>query len=161
MILKKNKTLNIHYYNAIKKAIFKPSAFFKGIILPLAQDCTAKEAAIIGSILKKCSIPVAHSSACLMKLIELCGKEIKMGCLFFMKIILLKKYALPTQVKVGLINFFMKFMDVSYEQSHPKIEDLNKKKVWLLINIGCLFYGIRRCLFLFSFTNLILVRKRI
>jgi essential nuclear protein 1 len=109
--IKKNKKLNIHYYKCLKKAIFKPSAFFKGLIIPLARDCNAKEASIIGSILKKCSIPVTHSSACIMKFLE--EKDMRMGYLFFMKILLLKKYALPTPVKSALVNYFYDFINRS------------------------------------------------
>ncbi|CAF5130014.1 unnamed protein product, partial [Rotaria magnacalcarata] len=31
------KKLNFHLYMALRKALFKPSAFFKGIILPLCE----------------------------------------------------------------------------------------------------------------------------
>ena len=31
------KRLNFHLYQALRKAIFKPAAFFKGIILPLCE----------------------------------------------------------------------------------------------------------------------------
>jgi hypothetical protein len=41
---------------AIKKSIFKTSDFFKGFLLPLAEDATAREAIIVGSILAKMSI---------------------------------------------------------------------------------------------------------
>lgn len=109
--IKKNGKLNIHFYKCLKKAIFKPSGFFKGIILPLSDSTSAKEASIIGSIIKKCSIPVIHSSACIMKLIDKCANKISMGALFFMKMLLLKKYALPTPVKEALVKFFVKFYD--------------------------------------------------
>jgi essential nuclear protein 1 len=109
--IRKHKKLNIHYYKCLKKAIFKPSAFFKGLIIPLSKDCNSKEAAIIGSILKKCSIPVIHSSACIMRFIQ--EKEFCNGSLFFMKILLLKKYALPTQVKSALVNYFYNFINSS------------------------------------------------
>ena len=33
-----NKKLNIHYYKSLKRSLFKPSAFFKGIILPISQN---------------------------------------------------------------------------------------------------------------------------
>lgn len=108
--IKQHKKLNIHLYNCLKKAIFKPSAFFKGIIIPMSENLTAKEAAVIGSILKKCSIPVTHSSACIMKLSTL---KPGMGVLFFMKILLCKKYAIPTKVKENLVNYFCKFINES------------------------------------------------
>jgi hypothetical protein len=36
---------------AVKKAMFKINAFFKGFLLPLAETATTREAIIIGSIL--------------------------------------------------------------------------------------------------------------
>jgi essential nuclear protein 1 len=63
-----HKKLNFHLYGSIKKAIYKPAAFFRGLLLPLAADCTAREAMILASILSKISIPVLHASVALLKL---------------------------------------------------------------------------------------------
>lgn len=115
-----NKKLNIHLYNCLKKAIFKPAAFFKGIVLPMSENLTSKEAAIIGSILKKCSIPVTHSSACLMKLSTM---KPGMGVLFFMKLLLLKKYAIPTKVKEALVKYFCSFAENGQQNNFNKISD--------------------------------------
>jgi essential nuclear protein 1 len=117
--IKIHKKLNVHYYNCLKRCIFKPSAFFKGIIFPLSKNLSSKEAAIIGSILRKCSIPVNHSSAALIELIKLCknGKNgISFGALYFMKILLMKKYAFPIFVKEELCKFFL-----SYENFKEKL----------------------------------------
>jgi essential nuclear protein 1 len=35
----KHKKLNYHLYQALGKALFKPDAFFKGILLPLCFVC--------------------------------------------------------------------------------------------------------------------------
>lgn len=64
----KYKKLNCHLYRAVKKSIFKTGAFFRGILLPLAEDATAREAVIIGSILAKCSINNLDAAAAIMKL---------------------------------------------------------------------------------------------
>jgi len=32
-----NKKLNWHLYMALKKSVFKPAAFYKGIVLPLCE----------------------------------------------------------------------------------------------------------------------------
>ena len=42
--IRENKKLNDHLYMALKKSLFKPAAFYKGILLPLAQsgDCTLR-----------------------------------------------------------------------------------------------------------------------
>ena len=92
--IKKNKKLNIHYYNCLKRALFKPSSFFKGIILPMSKTLSGKEASIIGSILRKCSIPNNHASAAIVKLTQLCKndkKGISVGALFFIRLLLIKK----------------------------------------------------------------------
>ena len=112
--IKKNKKLNIHYYNCLKRALFKPSAFFKGIILPMSKSLSGKEASIIGSILRKCSIPNNHASAAIVKLSQLCQndkKGVSVGALFFMRLLLVKKYALPKEVKECLVKFFMGYYD--------------------------------------------------
>lgn len=64
----KFKKLNCHLYSAVKKAIFKTSAFFRGFLLPLAEDATAREAVIVGSILGKMSINNLDAAAAIMKL---------------------------------------------------------------------------------------------
>ena len=58
---------------ALKKSLYKPAAFFKGFLLPLCEsgDCTLREAAIIGSVLVKVSVPVLHSAAALLKIAEM------------------------------------------------------------------------------------------
>jgi essential nuclear protein 1 len=68
-----NKRLNFHLYISLKKATYKPAAFYKGIILPLAAepDVTLREAIIFGSVVSKVSIPQIHSAATLMKLSEM------------------------------------------------------------------------------------------
>lgn len=117
--IKKNKKLNIHYYNCLKRALFKPSAFFKGIILPMSKNLSAKEASIIGSILRKCSIPNNHASAALVKLMEICEKDkkgISVGALYFMRLLLVKKYAFPKEVKEKLVNFFLGYYNFDKEK---------------------------------------------
>ena len=35
--IRANKKLNYHLYQALKKALYKPGAFFKGILIPLCE----------------------------------------------------------------------------------------------------------------------------
>jgi essential nuclear protein 1 len=100
------KKLHFHLYMSLKKALFKPAAFFKGFLLPLAEDCTSREAVIIGSILAKVSIPILHASAALIKLTEF---EYNIGSGYFIKVILSKRYSLPTKAIDILVDFFCKF----------------------------------------------------
>lgn len=110
--IRKFGKLNIHLYNALKKSIYKPAGFFKGIIFPIAENLTSKEANIIGSILSKCSIPIIHSSSAIVRLTELNGYDrISHGHFFFIKLLLSKKYALPTPVKSCLVEFLGKIAD--------------------------------------------------
>ena len=123
--IKRYHKLNIHLYNSLKKAIYKPAGFFKGIVFPMAENLTAKEANILGSILSKCSIPVAHSSSAIMMLFELNNKEdlsrVSHGHLFFIKILLSKKYALPTIVKSGIVNNFYNIAVNNLKQNIKKL----------------------------------------
>src|SRR5690606_36042836 len=68
-----HKKLNVHLYKCLKKALYKPAAFFKGFLFPLCQSgtCTLREAQIIGSVLTRVSIPVLHSAAALLRLAEM------------------------------------------------------------------------------------------
>jgi essential nuclear protein 1 len=105
------KKLNCHLYMAIKKSMFKTGAFFKGFLIPLAEDASAREAVIVGSVLAKMSINTLDAAAAILKL---SSNEYKIGSGFFLKTLLAKKYALPTVVVNTLIDFFCKFIDQSY-----------------------------------------------
>ncbi|KAG5055646.1 hypothetical protein JHK85_008156 [Glycine max] len=92
--IRKNKRLHFALYQTLKKALYKPAAFFKGILFPLCESrtCTLREAVIIGSIIEKVSIPPLHSS-------------------YFIKLLLEKKYALPYRVVDAVVAHFMRFFN--------------------------------------------------
>lgn len=110
---------------ALKKALFKPGAFFKGILLPMAEDTTSREAVILGSILAKVSIPSVHSSAALIKLTEM---EYNIGTGYFIKVLIGKKYALPAPALDMLVDFFCNFglpdEDTEDETKRGKIPEM-------------------------------------
>jgi essential nuclear protein 1 len=103
--IRNEKTLNYHLYMSLKKALFKPAAFYKGILLPLAQSqtCTLREATIIGSVIAKISIPGIHSAAALLKLVQL---PYSGSTSLFIRVLLNKKYALPRRVLDALLDHF-------------------------------------------------------
>ncbi|KAJ1730061.1 snoRNA-binding rRNA-processing protein [Coemansia biformis] len=103
-----NKRLNYHLYMALKKSLYKPAAFFKGILFPLCEGgtCTLREAVIIGSVLAKVSVPVLHSAAALFQLAEM---EYTGPASVFMRILLDKKYALPYKVVDSVVFHFVRF----------------------------------------------------
>lgn len=104
------KRLNYHLYMALKKAMFKPAAFFKGILLPLCESrtCTLREAVIISSVIQKVSIPVLHSAACMLKIAEM---DYNGANSIFLRVLLDKKYALPFRVLDALVAHFVRFQN--------------------------------------------------
>ncbi len=44
--IQQNKKLNVQYYEALKKALYKPSAFFKGIIFPMLDVRTLSQSCV-------------------------------------------------------------------------------------------------------------------
>ncbi|XP_037031605.1 bystin [Bradysia coprophila] len=106
--LSEYRKLNAHLYNAMRKALFKPAAFMKGVILPLLEsgDCTLREAIIFGSVIARNQIPVLHSSACLLKI---CVMEYNGANSIFIRIFLDKRYALPYRVVDATVFHFIRF----------------------------------------------------
>ncbi|XP_046859306.1 bystin-like isoform X2 [Xenia sp. Carnegie-2017] len=102
------KRLNYHLYQALMKALFKPAAFFKGILLPLCESgtCTLREAIIMGSVVTKTSIPVLHASAAMLKLAEMYYSGANS---ILLRLLLDKKYALPYRVIDAVVFHFLRF----------------------------------------------------
>ena len=103
--IRRERKLNYHLYMALKKSLYKPGAFYKGILLPLAQSqtCTLREATIIGSVMAKVSIPADHSAVALLKLTQL---PYSGSTSLFIRVLLNKKYALPQRVLDSLLDHF-------------------------------------------------------
>lgn len=108
--IRKNKRLHFALYQALKKSLYKPAAFNKGILFPLCKSgtCSLREAVIIGSVIEKVSIPMLHSSVALLKLAEMeyCGTTS-----YFIKLLLEKKYGLPYRVVDAIVAHFMRFLE--------------------------------------------------
>ena len=103
-----HKRLHFALYQALKKATFKPAAFYKGILIPLcaSRTCTLREAVVLSSVLTRGSIPMLHSAAALLKLAEL---QYAGTTSFFLRVLLDKKYALPFRVIDALVDHFLRF----------------------------------------------------
>ncbi|GAB7345569.1 hypothetical protein MBLNU457_3876t1 [Dothideomycetes sp. NU457] len=114
------KKLNVHLYKALKKALYKPAAFFKGFLFPLIESgtCTLREAHIISSVLQRVSIPVLHSAAALYRLCDFAAEQMSGNAEaggatnIFIRILLEKKYALPFKVVDALVFHFLRFRAV-------------------------------------------------
>lgn len=108
------KKLNFHMYNALKRALYKPAAFYKGIILPLCEESaetTLREAVIISSVLKKTHVPPLHSAAAMLKIAEMGYSPAR--SIFLMDLIS-KNYALPYRVLDGLVDHFIRYSHDSH-----------------------------------------------
>lgn len=112
------KKLNVHLYKGLKKALYKPSAWFKGILFPLLNEgqCTLREAQIVSSVLARVSVPVLHSAAALLRLTEIAAEQTSSisteaagATNIFIRTLLEKKYALPYKVVDGLVFHFLRF----------------------------------------------------
>ncbi|TKA29260.1 hypothetical protein B0A50_03770 [Salinomyces thailandicus] len=111
------KKLNIHLYKAAKKSLYKPSAFFRGLLFPLVGSgtCSLREAAILGSVLARVSIPVLHSATALYRLCEIAAEQMAVdvdgagACNVFIRTLVEKKYALPYRVLDALVFYFLRF----------------------------------------------------
>jgi essential nuclear protein 1 len=118
--IRETKKLNVHLFAALKKGLYKPAAWFKGILFPLVSSgtCTLREAHIISGVLVRVSIPVLHSAVALKGLCDIAAEEASAGTEgggatnIFIKALLEKKYALPYQVLDALVFHFLRFRTV-------------------------------------------------
>jgi len=95
--------------------LYKPAAFFKGILFPLCKGgCTLKEASIVGSVLARVHVPVLHSAAALLRLAQM---DYAGPNSLFIRVLLDKKYALPFQVVDGLWSHFVRLAN-TYKDSN-------------------------------------------
>ena len=111
-----HKKLNHHLFKALERALFKPSAFFKGFLFPLVGGgtCTLREATIIAGVLRRHHVPVLHSAAAIKGLCEIAAQEASQGTEgggatnILVHTLLKKGYALPYQVIDALV--FRKYL---------------------------------------------------
>lgn len=64
------RKLNVHLFAALKKAVYKPQAFVKGILLPLCSSDTfsLNAAHVIRGALNSVSLPVFHAATAMIKI---------------------------------------------------------------------------------------------
>ncbi|EKF37976.1 bystin, putative [Trypanosoma cruzi marinkellei] len=103
------KKLHPALYMAIRKALFKPVAFFKGFILPLAADeeCTLKEALVVASILQRTHLPPVPTAVTIVKLAQ---QPFSGPRSVFLRVLIDKKMAMPYQAVDALVEYFHRFV---------------------------------------------------
>jgi essential nuclear protein 1 len=116
------RRLNVHLYAALRKSLYRPEAFFKGVLFPLLQSGSAsmREAAIISSVIAKAHVPVLHSAAAITRCCDIAADQMLVGsgrhdleaagaANIVIKVLLEKKYALPFQTIDALVFHFLRF----------------------------------------------------
>jgi essential nuclear protein 1 len=137
--IRETKKLNVHLYKALKKALYKPAAFFKGLVFPLLlEGCTLREAQIISSVVVRVSIPVLHSAAALQRICEIAAEQMTgregvngaSAANLFIKVLLEKKYALPYKVVDAVVFHFLRFrvVNAGAEPDHAATIHRNEKE---------------------------------
>ncbi|KII96008.1 hypothetical protein PLICRDRAFT_98163 [Plicaturopsis crispa FD-325 SS-3] len=117
-----NKKLNPHYYEALKRALYKPSAVFKGIVFPMLESgCTLKESAIVASILAKKTVPVLHASAAILRIANM---EYTGPNSLFLRVLIDKKLELPYKVVDALVFHFIRLSNTYKARGRGDTEKL-------------------------------------
>ncbi|KAK3936390.1 Bystin [Diplogelasinospora grovesii] len=119
------KKLNVHLFNCLKKALYKPAGFFKGFLFPLVASgtCTLREAQIISAVLARISIPVLHSAAAIKTLCDIAAEQAAQhsesvsATNHLLKVLLEKKYALPWQCVDALVFHFIRYAAQAREEN--------------------------------------------
>ncbi|KAI6151725.1 Bystin-domain-containing protein [Pisolithus tinctorius] len=120
--IQSNKKLNVQYYEALKRALYKPGAFFKGIVFPMLESgCTLKEAAIVASIIAKKKVPVLHSAAALLRIAQM---DYTGPNSLFIRVLVDKKYQLPYKVVDALVFHFIRLSNTYKARSRGDSEKL-------------------------------------
>lgn len=70
--LRKNKKLNYHYFESLRKAIYKTNAWFQAVVLFFCQNnATSREIQIVETLLKQMSIPPLSSAVAMIKMTQM------------------------------------------------------------------------------------------
>lgn len=93
---------------SLKKATFKPAAFYQGILIPICKSnsCTIREALILCSVLQRVSIPAVHSIMAMIQLLKIKQFGIQ---ILLIKAFLDKNYSLPFHMINLSVNYFVSF----------------------------------------------------
>ncbi|KAG9317136.1 Bystin-domain-containing protein [Chiua virens] len=136
--IQSNTKLNVQYYEALKRALYKPGAFFKGIVFPMLEGgCTLKEAAIIASVVAKKKVPCPSLSCGITAdrpnglrryvFTEFNASFIQLPTgpnSLFIRVLIDKKYQLPYKVVDALVFHFIRLSNTYKARSRGDTEKL-------------------------------------
>lgn len=113
-----HKHLHPSLYQALRKALFKPIAFYKGFLLPLCAggECSLREAMIVSSVLQKCHL---HAIPTAVVIVKICEFGFNSPNVLFLRVLIDKKLDLPYQAVDAMVAFFHRFA-----KAHGRTEKL-------------------------------------
>ena len=128
--INETRKLNVHLYNALQKALFRPQAFLKGLLFPLVESgtCTLREAHIISSAITRVSVPAIHAAVGMSRLCDIAADQMRddteaAGATnTFLKVLLDKRYALPYQTVDALVFHFLRFKNSAMKNNGGEME---------------------------------------
>ena len=93
----------------MKRALFRPSSFFRGLLVPFCKsEVTMRQAQIMGYIILQTRLPTHHLSAGLMMMLDL---PFKKQILVILKFMIDKKSNLHSLVLNRIVGWFLGFTD--------------------------------------------------
>merc|ERR1712060_490244 len=110
MGIRENRKIHPTLYQALKKSLSRPVAFFGGIILPLCKsfNCTLRETVILSCLINRASIPASISLSALLQLIKM---PFNAKTEIFIRVLLNKTYIFPSEI---LVNHFSRYRKETY-----------------------------------------------
>ncbi|CAD5218191.1 unnamed protein product [Bursaphelenchus okinawaensis] len=105
------RKLNVHLYTAIKKAIYKPTAFVKGLLLPMCDPdmISMNVAHVMKAIVRSTSLPVFHAATAIIKLAQ--QRPMSSPVSYILTGFIQKRYTLPSMCIDSLIDYFCSYDD--------------------------------------------------
>ncbi|KAI6207303.1 Cell adhesion protein byn-1 [Aphelenchoides fujianensis] len=102
------RKLNVHLFNALKKAVYKPTAFVKGILLPMCNSDAFSMivAHVIRGVLNAVSLPVFHAATAMIKISRL---PISSPVSHVLTGLVNKRYTLPSMALDAVIRYFCSY----------------------------------------------------
>lgn len=114
------KKLNVHLFKALSKSLYKPGAFFKGIVLPICEspESTQREASIVCSVVIRNHIPILHACAAMLRIAEMNYTPVNS---IFLNALINKRYALPYRVIDAIVFHFIRLASAHVKDPLPTL----------------------------------------
>merc|ERR1712113_144938 len=106
--IRENRKIHSTLYQALKKSLNRPVAFFGGIILPSCKlfNCTLRDTVILSCLINRASIPASISLSALLQLIQM---PFNTKTEIFIRVLLNKTHTFPSEIIEILVNHFSRY----------------------------------------------------